>query len=159
MRHAKQRTAHAGRRRLARPECNDGCLLSREDWEDCEVIARPPHGWRFQAAATWAHILARNHGENKSAQSCRLALSERRLSRAAAKQTSHYAFPLDNMDVPACGDTGELFDAFAWRGPTDLELVDLSGDADAEDFPEIMRREITATIVLKALAHFTPRLP
>ncbi|SRR6266480_4801689 len=37
--------AYAVRRRTARPECNDGRLLSREDWEDCEVIARPPHGW------------------------------------------------------------------------------------------------------------------
>src|SRR6266481_1076356 len=55
MRHAKQRTAHAGRRRAARPECNDGCLLSREDWEDREVIARPLHGWRFHTAAKWAH--------------------------------------------------------------------------------------------------------
>src|SRR5947208_3127274 len=42
MRHAKQGTAHAGRRRTARPEFNDGRLHSREDWEDREVIARPP---------------------------------------------------------------------------------------------------------------------
>src|SRR5882757_3608711 len=41
MRHAEQGTAHAGRRGPARPEFNDGCLLSREDWEDREVIARP----------------------------------------------------------------------------------------------------------------------
>jgi len=30
--------AYAVRRRTARPECNDGRLLSREDWEGCEVI-------------------------------------------------------------------------------------------------------------------------
>src|SRR6267143_1235630 len=159
MRHAKQGTAYAGRRRTARPECNDGRLLSREDWEDCEVIARPQHGWRFQTVATWTHILPRNHAGNKSAQSCRLSLFRRRRWRAAAKQTSHYALPLDNMDVPVCGDTRELFDAFTWRGPMDLELIDLSGGADAEDFPEIVRREITATIVLKALARFTARFP
>jgi len=39
-----------------------------------------------------------------------------------------------------------------WRGPMDLELIDLSGGANAKNFPGIMRREITATIVLEALA-------
>ena len=63
------------------------------------------------------------------------------------------------MDVPVCCDTGELFDAFAWRGPMDLELINLSGCADAEDFPEIMRREITAPIIFMALTQFTVRFP
>jgi hypothetical protein len=63
------------------------------------------------------------------------------------------------MDVPVWGDTGELFDTLTWRGPMDLELIDLRSSANPEDFPEIMRREVTATIVLKALAEFTARFP
>jgi hypothetical protein len=35
------------------------------------------------------------------------------------------------MDVPVCGDTRDLFDAFAWRGPMDLELIDLGRGDDA----------------------------
>src|SRR6266436_2615823 len=40
MRHAKQGTTHAGRRRTARPEYNDGRLLSCKNWEDRQAIAR-----------------------------------------------------------------------------------------------------------------------
>jgi hypothetical protein len=79
--------------------------------------------------------------------------------RGLGEQTSQYAPALDDMDVPVWGDTGELVDAFTWRGPMDLELIDLSGGADAEDFPEIMRRQITAAIIFKALTQFTARFP
>src|SRR6266436_1772132 len=40
MRHAKPGTAHAGRRRTARPEYNDGRLLGCKDWENRQAIAR-----------------------------------------------------------------------------------------------------------------------
>ena len=76
-----------------------------------------------------------------------------------AKQTSHYAFPLDNMDVPVWGDTGEFVDTFTGCGPMDLQLIEQSRGADPENFPQIMRGEIAATIVLQALAQLTVRFP
>ena len=51
------------------------------------------------------------------------------------------------MDVAVWGDTGEFVDTLTWRGPMDLEFVELSCGADPENFPEIMRGEIAATIV------------
>src|SRR6266480_2179859 len=51
MRDAKYGTTHAGRRRPARSENNDGRILSCEDGQDCEVVAEPPNESR--AALEW----------------------------------------------------------------------------------------------------------
>src|SRR6267143_3046456 len=46
MRHAKQRTAHSGRRRPARSKNNNGRLLGSKDWQDRKIITKLTH-WRL----------------------------------------------------------------------------------------------------------------
>src|SRR5438552_8832786 len=63
------------------------------------------------------------------------------------------------MDVAVWGHIGEFVSTFTWCGPAHLELVKLGGGADPENFPEIVRGEIAAAIVLRALAAFAACFP
>src|SRR6266478_7570479 len=114
MRRAKQGTAHAGRRGTARPEYHDGRLLGRKNWEDRQAIARrgtrvEQRPWnrktKKRPARTWPFV-------------CFL-------------RPSHYPLPFDNMDISIWSEICQLFATFTWRGPVDLEFIDLFGGADA----------------------------
>src|SRR6266436_4094120 len=123
MRHAKQRTAHAGRRRLARSKNNNGRLLGSKDWQDHKIIVK--FSGRIEDALEWQRDLG-------------LRSKGRRGAALLFKQPSHHPLALDDTDIPVRGEVGELFDSFTWCRPTDLDFIDLYGGADAEDFPKIM---------------------
>src|ERR1035438_6268889 len=54
------------------------------------------------------------------------------------------------MYITIWSEVAELLNVFAGSRPMNLHFVDMRGIADSEDFARIVRREVTAAVVLQS---------